>query len=276
MANITRTDKDERLESIVCDAGGELQGLRSELGRYKVIFDSARLIVGHEFRKPLMAINGYVELLQNDLRRNLGDKDRRYFDKIKDAVDHMSDLIESFIQMLRLEGGEGNGQDVERVNLFQLVENIKERIGEAADVVENAIDRDFPGLLFRRGSIEVVLENLISNAVRYGGERGPVTVTASFARERRGTARENLLMVRVQDHGQGIPEDKLEDIFDPFYKLEYGGDSSGLGLGLALVKSIITIMKGEIHINSKPGAGTTATFTIPVNGEKDVIPKRIG
>lgn len=276
MASTTGTDKDKRLESIVRDAGGELQALRNELSRYKIIFDSARLIVGHEFRKPLTSITGYIELLQTDLGERMNEKERRYFEKIREAADRLAELIESFIQTLRFESSDKDAQDVEQVDLFRLVEHVKERLGAAADVVENAIDRNFPRLLLRKGSIEVVLENLISNAIRHGGGSAPVAVTASLTKDRRGVSKEELLMVHVRDHGPGIPEDKLEDIFNPFYRLEGGSGKTGLGLGLALVKSIITIMKGEIHIRSKPGKGTTATFTVPVDGGKNTPSRRVG
>ena len=276
MAGITKTKKDKKVDHVIHDASEELEALRRELDKYRVIFDSARLIVGHEFIKPLTSIRGYFELLENDLEQQITEKERRYFSKVKEAICRMEDLIDSFIQALRFDSRAESVHELEKVDLYLLVEKVKERLGKDAGRLENEVDADLPALFLKRRSLEIVLENLISNAVMHGGGSAPVKVTASLQRERRGAAKEQLLMVSVADHGPGIPADNVKDIFTPFCRV--GGDEKvpGLGLGLALVKSIITIMSGEIHINSKQGEGTTVTFTIPVTDRIQGEPGKVG
>jgi signal transduction histidine kinase len=276
LSRITSTNNDARIGQVVHEAQKELAGLREEIGRYKIVFDSARLIVGHEFIKPIMSISGYLELLEGGLGGAIGAKERRYVEKIRDGIAHLEELVRAFVQMLRIDYRADKINEVERVNLRAAVERVRKRFGEKAGLIKSEIDADLPPVWLRRNSIEVVLENLISNAIDHGGHAGPVTVRASMRADRRGGVHGRLLMVSVEDKGPGIPEDKMRDIFNPFYRIESRSDSPGLGLGLALVKSIITIMKGEIYVKSELGAGTNVTFTIPIPDKTDVQPDRIG
>lgn len=276
MGNTTKTREDVKLDGIIRDAEEELTVLRRELGRYRGLFDSARLIVGHEFSKPLTSISGYLELLEERFGDAAGEKERNYFAKSRDAVAHIEELIESFVQLLRVETGAGDLQALERIEIRGLLERVRERFEGSAGIVSVRIEGEIPPVFVRRRCLEVVLENLISNAIKHGGDHGPVRVTASLAKERRRDAKENLLAVTVEDHGVGIPEDKIEDIFTPFFRLENGKKTEGLGLGLALVKSIITIMKGEIHVRSKPGEGTAITILIPITNDTRKLSDTVG
>lgn len=262
MGHATETKQDARLDRIVLDAQEELAALRREVARYRGLFDSARLIVGHEFTRPLTALSGYLELAQERLGAAADEKERAYFSKMRDSIDRIEELVESFVQMLRAEQGAGDLQALERIDIASLVERVRERFDESASLIATHVEGPVPPVLVRRRCLEVVLENLVSNAIKHGG--GPVRVTASLARERRGESKEALLVITVEDRGAGIPEDKLEEVFTPFFRLESGGGKTGLGLGLAVVKSIVTIMSGEIRLRSKPGEGTAVTVVIPI------------
>jgi cell cycle sensor histidine kinase DivJ len=276
VGNTTDTRDDTRLDGIIRDAEVELTALRRELARYRGLFDSARLIVGHEFAKPLTSISGYLELLEGRLGDTADEKERTYFAKMREAVVRLEELVDSFVQMLRVEKGAADLQAFERVDLARLIDRVGERFGERAEVLSVRIEDGMPAILLRRRCMEVILENLISNAIKHGGDNGPVRVTASLAKERRGDSKENLLVVTVEDRGAGIPEDKLEEIFTPFFRLENGKEKGGLGLGLALVKSILAIMKGEIHVRSKPGEGTAITVLIPIPNDTRMLLDTVG
>jgi cell cycle sensor histidine kinase DivJ len=276
VGNTTDTRDDTRLDGIIRDAEVELTALRRGLARYRGLFDSARLIVGHEFAKPLTSISGYLELLEGRLGDTADEKERTYFAKMREAVVRLEELVDSFVQMLRVEKGAADLQAFERVDLARLIDRVGERFGERAEVLSVRIEDGMPAILLRRRCMEVILENLISNAIKHGGDNGPVRVTASLAKERRGDSKENLLVVTVEDRGAGIPEDKLEEIFTPFFRLENGKEKGGLGLGLALVKSILAIMKGEIHVRSKPGEGTAITVLIPIPNDTRMLLDTVG
>jgi signal transduction histidine kinase len=274
VGNATETKQDARLDCIVQDAQEELAALRRELARYRGLFDSARLIVGHEFARPLTSISGYLELVEEKLGEDAGEKERAYFSKMRDAIGHLEELVESFVQMLRVEQGAGDLHALERIDVASLVDRVRERFDESASIIETRVERPIPPVLVRRRCLEVVLENLVSNAIKHGG--GPVTVAASLARERRGDSKEALLVVTVEDRGAGIPEDKLEEVFTPFVRLESRAGKTGLGLGLAVVKSIVTIMSGEIRLRSKPGEGTAVTVVIPVSNDINTLSDTVG
>jgi signal transduction histidine kinase len=270
-----RIEDDARLDHLVRDAGEELAVLRREVARYRNIFDSARLIVGHEFARPLTTISGYLDLVEEKLGPAVREQERSYFSKMRDAIGHLEELVESFVQMLRFEKGAEEVQTLERVEIGGLIAKVIGRVGEHADSIAVETEAGTPAFRVRRRCLEVVLENLVSNAVKHGGTRGRIFIRAALKKERRGSSNEDLLILSVEDHGDGIPEDKINEIFRPFFRLGNGGDTNGLGLGLALVKSIITIMGGEISVRSKPGEGTTVTVVVPVqhanNGTTDTI-----
>ncbi len=274
MGHATETRQDARLDRIVLDAQEELAALRRELARYRGLFDSARLIVGHEFARPLASLSGYLELAEERLGPAAGEKERAYFSKMRDSIDRLGELVESFVQMLRVEQGAGDVHALERVDIASLVDRVRERFDESSSVIATHVERPLGPILVRRRCLEVVLENLVSNAIKHGG--GPVRITASLAKERRGEAKEELLIITVEDRGAGIPEDKIEEVFTPFFRLESGGGKTGLGLGLAVVKSIVTIMSGEIRLRSKPGEGTAVTVVIPVSNDIKMLSDTVG
>jgi len=279
VASSVKIDKDKRVGDILRDAQKELDALREEIDKYRIIFDSARLIVGHEFVKPLTSINGYVDLIEEDLVSSTNDRNKKYFQKIRGAICRLEELVETFVQMLRFDSRINQVHGLERTNLRLLVDRVRERFGEDADRIENAVGDDLGDLHLRRMSMEVVLENLISNAIKNSSGSLRVRVSAVMRmerRERRGSASAQLLMVSVEDQGVGIPEHEIKDVFNPFYRVGGTRDTGGLGLGLSLVKSIITIMKGEVHIKSALGKGTTVTFSIPIPDDQVGPPEKVG
>jgi signal transduction histidine kinase len=265
--NATETRDEVKRDRVIEEAREELAGLKRELSRYRSLFDAARLVVGHELARPLTAANGYLDLLEEQAGVSFGEKERAYAVKIREALGRLEELGESFVQMLRVETV-ADRQALERVDVAALVERLRERLGEDAANVAIEIERGMPALFVRRRYLEVILENLLSNAIKFGGGRGPVRVMATLAKERRGGSKEDLLVVTVEDHGPGIPQDKLEEIFAPFVRLD-GSEPEGLGLGLALVKSIIALMGGDVRVRSKPGEGTAITIVVPVTNAND-------
>ncbi len=275
MANAVKNGTDVRYDDILLDAQRELDELRGEIDKYRIVFDSARLIVGHEFIKPLTSISGYIELLEEGHAEAGDDRNRQYFRKIREAVGHLEDLVESFLRMLRFDSRIERIRGQERMNIRRLVDVVRGRFEDDAHRIEYAADDDIPDLYLQRSCIEVVLENLISNAVKNSTDPSPIRVEAALKRERRGTSNKYLLMVRVEDHGVGIPEHEINDVFNPFYRVGGTNDTRGLGLGLSLVKSIITIVRGEIHIKSALGKGTTVTFSVPIPDDQQVPPETV-
>jgi two-component system cell cycle sensor histidine kinase PleC len=153
---------------------------------------------------------------------------------------------------------------LERVNVRDLVEKLRPHESGDRTRLRNAVDPQMQPVRVMRKHLEVVLDNLISNALKHSGGDAAVFVDAEIIRERRVGAGENVLIVSVTDEGIGIPENEIEEIFNPFFR---GGEeipAGGLGLGLALVKNIMDIMRGEVRVSSRPGRGTRVTISIPL------------
>ena len=266
MVGIFNTDNTAGTNAVL-EVRSEMEVLEQELDRYRNVFESASMIVGHELIKPLTSISGYVELLEDRFEDSSGDDEKRYFLKLKESISQLQELVESFVQLLRFDRlGEQAGV-FERVDMRDLIEKIRQQEGEDKARLRNTVDPQMQPIRVRKKHLEVVLDNLISNALKHSGSKAPVTVDAEIIRERRGNIGENVLLVSVADEGVGIPENELEEIFNPFYRGDSERRAGGLGLGLALVKNIIDIMGGEIRVSSSPGAGTKVTVSVPLHGE---------
>lgn len=276
MTSITTTENDLKLDKLLHEAQEELQSLRHEVDRYRLTFDTARMLVGHEFVKPLTAISGYVELLESELEESIDERKQRYLDKVKGAVTRLDELIDSTAKMLNVGSNVERIYSVENIDLRKMMKTIRERLGDEEGRVRSDIPMELEDVPLRRRGLEIVIENLVSNALKHGGASNGVDVSVSVIEERRRGSEGKLLLVSVEDKGEGIPEEELEKVFDRFYRGSSAMDREGFGLGLALVKSIITIMNGEINIDSEVGKGTRVTFTVPVLDGSREVPETIG
>ncbi|MCK4549638.1 MAG: HAMP domain-containing histidine kinase [Candidatus Krumholzibacteria bacterium] len=253
-----------RASEAVLDERSEMELLEEELQHYRSVFESASMIVGHELIKPLTSISGYVELLEDKFGETADDDEKRYFLRLRESIVQLQEIVESFVQLLRFDRVGEQAGEFEIVDVRGLVEKLRPREGAERTRLRNSIDPGMPPVLLRRKHLEVVLDNLISNALKHSGGDVPVTVDAKTMRERRGNAAENVLIVTVADEGVGIPEHEIEEIFNPFYRGDSERRAGGLGLGLALVKNIIDIMGGEIRVSSSSGKGTKVTISVPL------------
>ena len=220
MAGTIDTER-SRTSGAVLDERSEMELLREELDRYRSVFDSASMIVGHELIKPLTSISGYVELLEDRFGDNSGEDEKRYFLRLRESIGQLQELVDSFVQLLTFDRAGKQAGVFELVDVRGLVEKLRPREGSDRPRLRNAIDPAMQPVLLRRKHIEVVLDNLISNALKHSGGDVPVTVQAEVIRERRGNNAESVLIFTVSDEGVGIPEHEIEEIFNPFYR----GDS---------------------------------------------------
>ena len=276
MSGITKTHKKPGLELVLLEAQKELESLRREVERYKLVFDSARMLIGHEYIKPLTAISGYMELLEAELGEDLEDKGQRYMGKVGEAVARFEELIDTTVQMLRMGTKVEKIYTLELVDARELVEKVRLRFGDLSGRIRNLVPADLGKLPLRRRGLEIVIENIVSNALKHSGDASDVKVNASLIKNRRAGSGGKLLLVKIEDRGEGIPADELKKIFDPFYRRERPSSPDGIGLGLALVKSVIAIMNGDISIDSSVGEGTTVTFTVPLGEGVYEAPEIVG
>ena len=216
----------------------------------------------HELRTPLSTVLGYAETLAEegdlptDLRANFGRT-------IRDEARRMLRIIEDLMSLSRIEADRFVAPG-ERVDIPDIVSTAVANAGHlrgAANCEFNLeVADDLPPLRGDRTQLIQVLDNLISNALRYGcGRPGSVIdVTA----QRSGA----WVLVSVTDHGPGIPREHLPRVTERFYRVDAARsrESGGTGLGLAIVKHIIERHRGSLEIKSTVGIGTTVMVRLPV------------
>lgn len=209
--------------------------------------------VTHELRTPLTVIQGNLEGLLDDVYP----RDDEHLQPILDETRVLSRLIDDLRTLALAESGALQLQK-EPTDLATLIhETIAsfQTQADAADVVLNAnVAADVPMITLDPARIRQVLENLLTNALRYTPSGGKVSVQLTVDGD-------NSVVVSVNDTGRGISAEELPHIFDRFYK---SSDSRGTGLGLAIAKNLIAAHGGEISAQSELGKVTTVRFTLPI------------
>ena len=237
-----------------------------EVDRFKTALLGA---VGHELRTPLASIKGYAStLLQDDVEWSAGDE-RHFLQTISSEADRLAQLVSNLLDLSRIEAGLLQLHRT-RWRLQDLVSTAARRLQRLGTGVPAANDRlrtapvpnllidipsDLPLLDVDRARVEVVLRNLLSNALVYGGDR--VHVTAE--------RQDEVVVVRVADNGPGIAAEELPHIFERFYRARLGSErrSTGTGLGLAICKAFVEAHGGAIWAESSE-QGTIISFSVPI------------
>jgi PAS domain S-box-containing protein len=222
-----------------------------ELDEFKTTLLAA---VGHEVRTPLAAIKGHAStLLQEDVIWPLADQ-RHFLQTISSEADRLAQLVSNLLDLSRKEAGILLLKRVP-TRVQNLVAKIIEQLSSPGVTISAQIPDDLPLVNIDSGRIEVVLHNLVANALVYG--EGEVRITAE--------RREDTIIVAVSDNGPGIAPDELPHVFERFYRARHGRQqhSGGTGLGLAICKAFIEAHSGIIWAESNV-QGTTISFSLPL------------
>ena len=218
--------------------------------------------MSHELRTPLNAIGGYAELLEIGIGGDINDQQREYLGRIRGSQQHLLGIISDLLNYSRIEAGQV-AYDIAPVALHGMVDTVLPLLGPQASAKDLALVHgpcgdDLMACADRTKAEQIVL-NLLSNAVKFTPAGGRVTVTCAPSTDGHGA------MIVVEDTGPGVPEDKLEAIFEPFVQLGRSLTSmhEGTGLGLAISRDLARAMGGDITVRSVPGEGSTFTLTLP-------------
>lgn len=221
-------------------------------------------MVAHDLRTPLTSICSYSDLL---LRYgNYSGKTRNEFAEIikKESV-RLSRLIDDFLDISKIEAGQMEYKK-EEVNIKEVIEHfvaLFQGEGKIHKVnIKCEIEKDLLPIVGDRGRLGQVFSNLLSNAIKFTPAAGSIIVKACSITINENDMEEPCNKITITDTGIGIPEDKLEKIFDKFFQLKNRDikPTRGSGLGLAITKEIVEEHGGKIEVESKEGQG--AKFTI--------------
>ena len=209
--------------------------------------------VSHEFKTPINAIEGYSTLLQD--ADNLDENQREYIDKILFNTQRLSSLVGSILLLSKLENQQIPSNQVE----YRLDEQIRQSIVALEPAwekknIEFDVELDRVSYLGNEPMMRHVWDNLISNAVKFSPNGGTVKINLAKKLKK--------LVLTVEDQGSGLSEEAQKHIFDKFYQADASHKQEGNGLGLALVKRILAIEKGQITAENRPEGGCRFTVTL--------------
>jgi len=220
--------------------------------------------VSHEMRTPLTFIKGYVELMLEEAMGELSEPQQNGLQIVAQRTDAMTRLINN---LLSLQQVEMESLRPTRVSLAEVATTVLESAEAAATkagiVLEAEIPETLPPVWADRNYLEQVFDNLLGNAIKFSPDGGKITVCIREEGE--------YLRVAVSDTGIGIPNDKLEKIFERFYQVNGSPTRrfGGTGLGLALVKETIEALGGKVWAESQLGQGSTFFFTLPIMKDEE-------
>jgi two-component system, OmpR family, phosphate regulon sensor histidine kinase PhoR len=216
----------------------------------------------HELRTPLSTIAGYAETLAEEA--DLTPEEHAKFSRIiRDEAQRMLRIIEDLMSLSRIEADRfvapAQQVDVEEVVRTALANAAQMRGGAQCEFTV-ALSADLPPVRGDRAQLIQVLDNLLSNAVRYGCERPNSKIEVSAERSGRWVT------LTVTDHGPGIAREHLPRVTERFYRVDpaRSRESGGTGLGLAIVKHIVERHRGSLDIRSSPGVGTSVRVRLPI------------
>jgi PAS domain S-box-containing protein len=228
-----------------------------ELDRMK---DEFVALVSHELRTPLTSIRGYLELVLDGEAGDLTEDQRQFLGVVERNAHRLLDLVGDLLFLAQVEAGKLT-LDIGAVDVGALAAESVETarpIAESKKITLTLATSPVPLLAGDRARLGQLLDNLISNAIKFTPEGGRVDVRASNSR---GNA-----IVEVRDTGMGIPADEQDHIFERFFRTSRATEQAipGTGLGLAISKAIVHAHGGRITLASTDGEGATFRIAVPI------------
>lgn len=229
-------------------------GKEKELSELKTRFVS---MASHEFRTPLATILALTETLSAYRHRLSDDQIDQRFDKIKDQVGHLKDIMEDVLLLARMQARRVDFSPV-RLDLEDLCRSVLDEFQSHSDFthqIEYSGSDTVRQVVLDKKLMRQIISNVVSNAIKYSPPFSCVRVSLEYD--------SGAVVLTVSDEGIGIPEADLPHLFEPFHRAANVGTVSGTGLGLVITKELVELQGGTISVNSQVDVGTTFTVLIP-------------
>jgi NtrC-family two-component system sensor histidine kinase KinB len=234
----------------------------TRLHRFDELKNDLVATVAHEFRTPLTSLRMAIHLCLEELAGPVTEKQADLLYAAREDCERLQSIVDELLDLAKMQSG--------RVELQQLLTSPQALIDTAAEAhraiaaehdltLETEIAPEIGDVLVDRERLQVVLTNLITNAIRHTPGGGRIALRAHPV--------EGAVRFAVADTGEGIPEEHLRHIFDKFYRVP-DAPAGGAGLGLSIAKEIVEAHGGEIGVESEVGRGSTFWFTLPVVKEE--------
>jgi len=217
--------------------------------------------VTHELRTPLHGILGTLELFDAGLYGEVDDEGRDAHERIRRATESLNRRVDDLLSLTRAESGKLR-RTIEEVDIPRLLASVEGSVRWMLDTKPLTLvvksEPELGALFSDRGKLSQVLVNLLVNAIKFTPESGRVELSARRMGE--------TVAFEVEDTGIGIPEEQQQIIFEAFHQLDSGDERShgGVGLGLAIVRHMLSLLDGELQLESPVGEGSTFRVLLPL------------
>ncbi len=223
-----------------------------ELGELKSRFVS---MASHEFRTPLTTINTAASLIQKFTTTEDQDKREKYLSRIKSAIINLTDILEEFLSVGKLE----EGKIVARYDNFNLKELVEEIISEMKSLLKSGQTIDYQhigneNIILDKSLLRKIIINLLSNAIKFSLDNKNIEII---------TKNQKTIELSISDKGIGISEEDQTHLFDRFFRGANVMNVQGTGLGLHIVAQYTELMHGNVSLKSKLGVGTNINISFP-------------
>jgi PAS domain S-box-containing protein len=218
-------------------------------------------LVSHELRTPLTSIKGYVDLLLDEEMGPLEDEQREFLKIVGSNARRLVGMVNELLDISRIESGKMELR-LEPVSLPSLVagvtDGLRPLINEKHQRLSVHAVPGLPAVLADPERLSQIVLNLISNAVKYTGDGGEISVTFRPLNDE--------VITEITDTGVGLTEDEIRQLFTRFYRAQNRAtrEAAGAGLGLSITRSLVELHGGKISVTSTPGVGSTFSFTLPL------------
>lgn len=248
-----KSDNDKLGSGVVVVVQDLTETQRLELSRREFVAN-----VSHELRTPLTTIKTYAETMHESTD---DEDDKHFLGVIVHEVDRMTRIVKDLLTLSSLDHRKLSIMKTEfsiDKLLYEVVTKLSVDAKKQGKRITYALTTELPPIYADRDRIEQVIINIISNSVKYTGEKGLIQVFAGFLY--------NEIYIKIRDNGIGIPEKDLPKIFERFYRVDKARsrENGGTGLGLSIAHEIIKLHNGTISIDSKYGEGTEVIIKLPL------------
>ncbi len=220
--------------------------------------------VSHELKTPLTAIQGFVCNLQRDADMPASTR-QEFLTILGEQTLRLAALVEDILDVSRIESGEGSFRD-ERLQIVEVSRNsinaVRQQAATKGITLAFSPPESLPELLADRTRLESVVTNLLTNAIKFTPNGGKVALRLDYNGQE--------ILIAVEDSGVGIPKEHHTRIFRKFYRIERSERTApGTGLGLTIVRGIVTHYGGRVEVDSQEGEGTCFRVYLPVSSVKE-------
>jgi signal transduction histidine kinase len=231
-----------------------------ELEKKKVRFEFIR-VLGHELKSPINAIESYLQLMDQGISGKIPEAYDKMINRSLIRIEYMRKLITDLLDLTRFESGQKT-RELKTVDIYEVARESIEAItlsAEERNISIKLLTNQPIHIIADRNEIEIIFNNLISNAVKYNRDNGHVDVEIKTINEK--------IQISVKDTGIGMTDEEVNKLFSEFVRIKNTKTINilGSGLGLSIVKKIAKLYSGETHVISEPDVGSTFTVILKAN-----------